>query len=132
MKLGVSDSKSAATLEGKTNMCVRLAMFPLDRIYQTDLLLLILCWNKLKIFTDKLFESVKSLMSNTCAQLFTDSEYTYIHPTFFLKKAVDGLQNFTEDMGIPAIIMRGNDGEYTGHNTEFIILIHKHCIGDRS
>ena len=47
-------------------------------------------------------------------------------------EAGDGLHNFTEGVGIPDVIIRGNSDKQTGHNTEFMKLINKYCISDRT
>ena len=48
------------------------------------------------------------------------------------KKAGDGRHTLTYDVGIPVFIIRYNYGKQTGHKTEFMILINKYCIGDRT
>ena len=71
-------------------------------------------------------------MGNRCDQLFTDCEYLYIHTMKSKKEAGNGLQNFTEDVGISYITMRNNTGKQTGQNTEYLKLINKYRIGDRT
>ena len=96
------------TLEATTKIYVRSHILPLSRIYRTYLLSLRLHRLKLQLSTDTLFVVVKSLMGNTCAQIFNDGEYMYIHTIKSKNEAGHGLQNFTEDVGIPAVIMRHN------------------------
>ena len=79
MKWEIYNSKAKTTLEATTNMLVRHDILPLSRIYWTYLLSLRLRHLKMQCFTDTLFVGVKSLIGNTCAQLFTDSKYIYIH-----------------------------------------------------
>ena len=73
---------------------------------------------------------MNSLFGNTYAQLFTDGGYIYILPMKINKESGDVLQNFTDYVGNPALIMKDNSGEQTGHNTEFVKLINNYCIGD--
>ena len=64
---GIYDSKPEAKMESTTQMCVKLDILPFSRRYRTYLLSLgVRCLN-MKIFTDTLFEYVKSLMNNKCA-----------------------------------------------------------------
>ena len=119
-------------MEATTEMCVRSSILPLSRRYRTDLLALTFHQLKMQCFTDTLFGGVKPLMSNTRAQLFIDVKYIYIHPMKSKKEASYGLQNFTEYRSIPAVILRNIYGEQTSHNTEFMKLIKKYCIGDRT
>ena len=60
------------------------------------------------------------------------SKYILIHPMKTKKEAGDGLQNFTGDVGISYITMRNNTGKQTGQNTEYLKLINKYRIGDRT
>ena len=71
----------------------------------------------MKYFTDNLFAGLKSLIVTKCDQLSTYGEFIYIHPMKTKKEAGDGLKNFTEDVGMPAVIMRGSYGEKTVHTT---------------
>ena len=75
---------------------------------------------------------MNSLIGNTCAQLFTDGKYIYIHYMKINKEDGDGLKKFTDDVSITNVIMRENSGEQNGHNTEFMKLMNKYCIGDRT
>ena len=113
-------------------MCVSSAILPLSRRYQTDLLSLGLCQINMQCFTDTLFEGVKSLNNNTCSQLFIDRKYIYTCPMKRKREAGDVLKNFTEYVSIPNFIISYIASEQTGHNTEFMTLINKYCIGDRT
>ena len=57
-----------------------LVILPLSRKYQADLLPLRLRWLKIQCLSDTLFAGVKSLIGNTCDNLFTVGKFVYIHP----------------------------------------------------
>ena len=90
-KWGIYNLKSEATLEATTNMCVGLDILIFYKRYRTELLSLRLRWLKMKILIDNMFAGVKSLMVNTCTQLFNDNEHIYIHPMKRKKEDGDGL-----------------------------------------
>ena len=92
-------------------MCVRLYILPFSRRYQTDLLSLWLRQLKIISFTDTLFSGVKSLIGNTCAQVFTDGKFMHIHTMKSEKEAGYRLQKFKDDVGILTVIIRGDYGE---------------------
>ena len=105
-----------ATFEATTQICVKLFILPFSRRYRTDLLLLRLHWPTIKCFTYTFFAGVKSRMVNACAWILTNGKYMYIHAMKIKKEVDNGIQTFTEDVGIPGVIISYNASKQTGHS----------------
>jgi hypothetical protein len=53
-------------------------------------------------FTDTLFMKVTSIQGNTCAQIFTNGNFTTVHPlNSKARRVAQALTEFTDDVGIP-------------------------------
>jgi hypothetical protein len=76
--VGIETAKR--TLQVTTQQGIRTALHPLHRRYRVDHLHL----NRRRLngdwFTDTLFSKVTSLQGNTCAQVYTNGNYTSVHP----------------------------------------------------
>lgn len=71
-------------------------------------------------YTDTLFAKEKSLLGNTCAQMFTDGDgFAYVHPMKSKSQASEALNKVTMDVGIPNCIISDGAREETGDSTNF-------------
>ena len=70
-------------------------------------------------YADTLFSPFKSLMGHTCAKIFTDTHMTSVHPLVSKAHAGKALEDFTDDVGVPARLIFDGSGEQTGVNTDF-------------
>ena len=73
-KWGIGLENAKETLKATTQECIRSALLPLTRRYRTYLISQRLRRISRKFYTDTLFEKHKSIIGNTCAQIFTDWE----------------------------------------------------------
>ena len=71
-------------------------------------------------FCDTVLAKVKSLRGNGCANVFTNGKYTKVEPMVSRADAGKSLVDFTDDVGIPEILITDGAGEFTGKNTEFV------------
>jgi hypothetical protein len=63
---------------------------------------------------------VKSLLGNKCANVFTNGKFTKVVPMTSRKEAAKSLIDFTDDVGIPEMLMMDGATEFTGRHTDFI------------
>ena len=85
--------KAKATLKCTTQKCIRSAILPLTRRYRTDLMSQRLRRLSTTWYTDTLFAKCKSVIGNTCAQMFTDgNSFAYVHPMKTKASAGEALQ----------------------------------------
>ena len=95
-------------------------MHPLHRGYRIDHLHL----NRRRLngdwFTDTLFSKVLSIQGNTCAQLFTNGNFTTVHPLNSKAKVAQALTEFSDDVGIPDVLLSDGAAEVTGQHTDFM------------
>ena len=93
------------TLQVTTQQGVRTAVHPLHRRYRVDHLHL----NRRRLngdwFTDTLFSKVTSIQGNTCAQVFTNGNFTTVHLLNSKAKVAQALTEFTDDVGIPDMLL---------------------------
>ena len=74
-----------------------------------------------KWFTDTLFSKVISLQGNTCAQLFTNGNFTTVHPLDSKAKVAQALTEFSDNVGIPDTLSLSDGAvEGTGRHTDFM------------
>jgi hypothetical protein len=100
---------------------VRTAIHPLHRRYRVDHLHL----NRRQLNGDwywdtLVFSKVTSLQGNVCAQVFTNGHYTSIHPLSSKSKVGQALTEFSDDVGIPDLLMTNGAPEIVGPGTEFM------------
>ena len=116
--IGIETAKR--TLHVTTQRGVRTAVHPLHRRYRVDHLHL----NRRRLngdwYSDTLFSKVTSLQGNVCAQVFTNGNYTSIHPLSSKSKVGQALTEFTDDVGIPDSLMTDGAPEIIGPGTEFM------------
>ena len=99
-KWGIGLEKAKATLMCATQKAIRSAIMPLTRRYRTDMMSQRLRRLSTTWYTDTLFAKEKSLLGNTCAQIFTDGEgFTYVHPMKSKSQAGEALNKATMDVG---------------------------------
>ena len=71
-------------------------------------------------YTDTLFSKQKSIIGNTCAQIFTDRKgFTYVHPIKSKAQASEALHKVTFDVGVPNTMISYGTREQTGDNIYF-------------
>ena len=66
----------------------------------------------MKIYFDTLLPKFRSLNRNTCAQLFTDTEFISLHPSNSKAEAGNCLDNFIDDIVIPMNMCFDHDAEF--------------------
>ena len=116
--IGLETAKK--TLQVTTQRGVRTAVHPLHRRYRVDHLHL----NRRRLngdwFTDTLFSKVVSIQGNTCAQLFTNGNFTTVHPLDSKAKVAQALTEFVDDVGIPDSLLSDGAPEMVGPKTNFM------------
>ena len=71
-------------------------------------------------FTDTLFSKVISIQGNVCAQVFTNGQFTTVHPMDSKSKVAQALTEFADDVGIPDLLLSDGASEMIGPRTEFM------------
>ena len=108
------------TLQVTTQRGVRTAIHPLHRRYRVDHLHL----NRRRLngdwYSDTLFSRVISLQGNVCAQVFTNGNFTTVHPLSSKSRVAQALTEFSDDVGIPDSLMTDGAPELVGPKTEFM------------
>ena len=109
------------TLQVTTQRGVRTVVHPLHRRYRVDHLHL----NRRRLngdwFTDTLFSKVISIQGNTCAQqVFTNGNFTTVHPLVSKGKVAQALTEFADDVGIPDTLLSDGAPEIVGPRIEFM------------
>ena len=108
------------TLQVTTQQGIRTAVHPLHRRYRVDHLHL----NRRRLngdwFTDTLFSKVVSLKGNVCAQIYTNGNFTSVHPMTSKSRVGVTLTEFTDDIGIPDTLTSDGAMEMVGAKTEFM------------
>ena len=108
------------TLQVTTQQGVRTAVHPLPRRYRVNHLHL----NRRRLngdwFTDTLFSIVTSIQGNTCAQVFTNGNFTTDHLLNSKAKVAQALTEFANDVGIPDMLLSDRAAEVTGQHTDFM------------
>ena len=114
--IGIDTAKRA--LQVTTQRGIWTALHPLHRRYRVDHLHL----NRRRLnelwFTDTLFSKVISIQGNTCAQVFTNGNFTTVHPLISKARVGQALTEFVDDVGIPDMLLSDLAPEMTGTNTE--------------
>ena len=119
-KWGIGLQKAKDTLKCTTQMNIRSAILPLTRRYRTDLLFQRLRRLTTRFYTDTAFAKYKSILGNTCVQIFTDGEgFIVAYPMKSKSMAGLQLQRNCRDVGVPNELHCDNAPEMVGHETEF-------------
>ena len=71
-----------------------------------------------RFYIDMLFSKDKSIVGNTCSQIFTDGEFVQIIPMRYKSEAGTTLDGRNRDVGVTNEIFIDNAPEKTGYNTE--------------
>ena len=104
------------TLQVTTQRGVRAAVHPLHCRYRVDHLHLNGDW-----FTDTLFSKVISIQGNNCAQeVFTNDNFTTVHPSVSKGKVAQALTEFADDVGMHDTLLSDGAPEMVGPKTEFM------------
>ena len=89
-------------LKSTTQECIRSVLLPITRRYLTYLISLRLRRISRIFYTDKLFAKKKSIIGNTCAQIFTDVEgFVYVYPMRSKSQSGEDFNVATRDIGVP-------------------------------
>ena len=132
-KWGIGLERAKSTLKCTTQHSIRSAILPLTRRYRTDLMSQRLRRLTTKWYTDTLFAKEKSLLGNTCAQIYTDGKgFTHVYPMERKSEAGDTLQAVSRDIGIPNTIISDNAPEQIGKHSKFQQLCKRYNIESRS
>jgi hypothetical protein len=116
--IGLQTAKD--TLDATTQHGVRMAVHPMSRRLRVDHLHLHRPRLKGMWFLDMMIAKVKSLLGNKCANVFTNGKFTKVVPMTSRKEAAESLIDFTDDVGIPEMLMTDGATEFTGRHTDFI------------
>ena len=117
-KLRVRLDKAKWTLQSTTQDNVRLALKPLTRRYRTYFLSQRIRELNWRFYIDTLFSKEKSIVGNTCAQIFTDGGFVQIIPIRYESEAGTTLYRIKQDGGVANEIFLYNAPDQTGCNTE--------------
>ena len=110
--IGLQTAKD--TLAATTQHGVRTAVQPMSRRLRNDhphLHSSLICG---KWYADTLLSKVKSIRGNTCANVFTQGNFTKVVPMIAQSDAGKLLVDFTDDVGIPERLVTDGEGEFTG------------------
>jgi hypothetical protein len=119
-KWNVGLETAKATLNVMMQHGVRTAVHPMSRWLRVDLLHLHRPRLKGMWYLDTLIAKVKSLLSNKCANMFTNGKYMKVVPMASQKEAAESLIDFTDDVSIPETLVTDGMTEFTGKHTDFI------------
>lgn len=117
---GIGHETARKTIEVTTQHAIRHAKMPLRRRYRTDLLSLNYRRIKETMHTDTVHSKHKSVLNNTCAQIYaTESGATFAYPMTSKRLAGETLSSLCQDVGIPSRIFSDNAKEFVKPGTEF-------------
>ena len=108
------------TLQVTTQQVIWTAVHPLHRQYRVDHLHLTRRRLNGDWFTDTLFSKALSLQGNTCARGFTNGNFTTVHPLNSKVQVAQALTKFSENVGIPDVLLSDGAAEMTGRHTDFM------------
>jgi hypothetical protein len=114
---GIGLDMAHKTLKCTTQRGVRTFLHPTDRHVSTrkpHFVFPMMCGKKL--YTDTMFAKIRSLRSNTCAQVWTDGlGYSLFYPLKSKREASTTVWKMVHDLqGIPEVIVSDGSGEQTG------------------
>lgn len=117
---GIGHETARKTIGVTTQHAIRHATMPLRRRYRTDLLSLRHRRVRETIHTDTIHSQYKSVLGNTCAQLYaTESGVAISYPMTSKNLAGQTLTKLCQDVGIPADLVSDNAKEFVDPGTEF-------------
>ena len=127
---GIGYNKAKATIEATMQRGIRSALLPLSRRYKADRMYKMKTLDA-KFATDTLYAEEKSLLQNTCAQIYSNKVgFGVCYPMRNAKGATIGqtLKDFCHDFGIPAHLTFDGATAQVGKNTDFARAINKYEI----
>ena len=80
------------------------------------------------MYFDTLLPKFRSLNGNTCAQLFTDTEFISLYPSKSKVEAGGCLNKFIDDIVIPMNMRFDHAAEFLGAGNELMKSIKNHSI----
>ena len=108
------------TLQVTTQRGVRTAVHPMHGRYRADHLHL----NRRRLngdwFAETLFSKVILIQGNKCAQVFTNGNFTTVHPLVSKGKVAQALTEFADNVGIPDTLLSDGAPEMVGPKTELM------------
>ena len=119
--VGLDSAKRTLQVTQQTG--TRSATGPLHRMLRVDHLDLHRPRLKGVWFVDTLIAGVKSITQKTVANVFTQGKYVAVYPMLTKANAGNSIIDFTDDVGIPQVLMTDLASEFSGQHTEFV----KHC-----
>ena len=123
-------NKAKATLMATTQRSSRSAILPLSRRYRADRMYNLKRLDA-KFATDTLYGDVRSLLQNSCAQIYSHKIGFHVcYPMSNAKGVTIGytLRDFCHDFGVPANLTFDGALAQVGRNTEFMKAIRKYHI----
>jgi Reverse transcriptase (RNA-dependent DNA polymerase) len=117
-QIGIQSAKD--TLQVTTQLGIRTALHPMIRRVRVDHLNIHRPRLRGQWFADTVHSKVKSKLGNTCANVFTQGKFTRVVPMESRKDAGKSLVDFTDDVGVPELLLTDGASEFTGKNTEFV------------
>jgi hypothetical protein len=108
------------TLEVPMQHGVQMAVHPMSRRLRVDHLHIYRPRLQGMWFLDTLIAKIKLLLGNKCAIVFTNGKFMKVILIVTHVDAGESLIDFTEDVGIPEMLMTDGAGEFTGRHTDFI------------
>ena len=123
--IGLNQAKQ--TLRATTQRGVRSPILPASRRYRTDQLYQQKNLRNQKFYTDTLFGRCKSILNNTCAQIFANESYfVKAYPMEQKSMAGKALQRFIRDFGVPEQLTSDGASKQTGPKTDFMQNVQHH------
>jgi len=98
---------------------VRTAVHPMTRRVRVDHMRLHRPRLRDVWYCDTLISKVKSLLGNKYANVFTQGKFTKVVPEAERSQAGITLTEFTDDVGIPEVMITDGAGEFTAKNKDF-------------
>ena len=116
--IGLQTAKD--TMRVTTQRGIRTAIHPMTRRVRVDHLNLHRRRLRGMWYTDTLLSKVKSILGNTCANVYTQGKFTQAVPMISRKDAGKSLVEFSDDVGIPEDLTTDGATEFTGRHTKFV------------
>jgi hypothetical protein len=60
-----------------------------------------------------------------CAQIFTNNNFTTVHPLNLEARVAQALTEFTDNVGIPDMLLSDGAAEVTGQHTDFMKKVNR-------
>ena len=110
-KKGIFLEKEKETLKAITHDCIFKYLIRLKRRYLTHLISQRLRRLSFIFNADTLFSNYKSIIENTCTQIFTDREgFVYVHPMRSDSQYGEALNALAGDIGVPNTLISDHAG----------------------